>query len=483
MTTHEFEEIKDSLLAKRYKGVRLKPAEEGFNDGMYRAISVLETMIGKNYENAKNALLRERPRSALSNREAGFEDAILRAASKLREIHQRSAGTRKESPKNVKFTDVEHILFDDLGNPRRAFEIQIYDKNSLGEWNQVETVCTNGSIFYAVPDANGTLVPYHRCNDTLLPLNTDFNSPSCGRCYVVGKEIPVVHKVVGNEVLSRTQSRSGQIYELRRQDYSDSPSFYYFADASGRFRVNHGNHDLHALLDRLKRDFSSDRGLGHHLDQLSLCMPDKVVSMEFHKWVRFENLVGEHITYDEFKTLDSLCGLDVLEVQPKDLAFVQVFQTNLQSIRTGADELVYVTPCVKVEWVNLDEGWNGDYNTNDPTDENLLRFDVSVLRDGKWEEKDDASYCTQFPATASLEDKCNALRILGREYDDALSSDIDVSVKKLGERLSYISPASLSRSVAPHPPLSDQIKGAQAKADVTRNTDRTSITQTFANER
>ena len=40
---------------------------------------------------------------------------------------------------------------------------------------------------------------------------------------------------------------------------------------------------------------------------------------------------------------------------------------------------------VKVEWVELGEGWWGDYDPDDPMDEELLRFDVSWLDDaGQW---------------------------------------------------------------------------------------------------
>lgn len=56
---------------------------------------------------------------------------------------------------------------------------------------------------------------------------------------------------------------------------------------------------------------------------------------------------------------------------------------------------------LKVEWLNLGEGVNGDYDESDPNDVNLLRFDVSHLVNGEWEPVDDASYCTQMPADTS----------------------------------------------------------------------------------
>ena len=86
---------------------------------------------------------------------------------------------------------------------------------------------------------------------------------------------------------------------------------------------------------------------------------------------------------------------------------------------------------VKVEWEAVGEGLHGDYNPNNTEDIELLRFNVSVFRDGEWEEKEDASYCTNFPAAASEEDKMAALEILLDRFYDALTDDIDVSVKKL----------------------------------------------------
>lgn len=93
---------------------------------------------------------------------------------------------------------------------------------------------------------------------------------------------------------------------------------------------------------------------------------------------------------------------------------------------------------VKVEWVELGEGWNGDYDPKNPEDEKLLRFDVYVFVDREWEMKDDASYCTRFPVKATDEQKQKGPQLILDEFYDALSSDIACSVKKLGERMSWI---------------------------------------------
>lgn len=53
---------------------------------------------------------------------------------------------------------------------------------------------------------------------------------------------------------------------------------------------------------------------------------------------------------------------------------------------------------VRIDWVNLNEGRNGDFNPQDENDENLLRFDVSRLEDGQWRQVENGSYCTQVSA-------------------------------------------------------------------------------------
>lgn len=100
---------------------------------------------------------------------------------------------------------------------------------------------------------------------------------------------------------------------------------------------------------------------------------------------------------------------------------------------------------VKVEWVELGEGLYGDYDPMNPNDIELLRFDVYVLRDDGWEWKEDASYCTRFPADATILQRMKGLEILIKRFHEALHDDIDVSVKKLAEELSWISLADVEK--------------------------------------
>ena len=55
----------------------------------------------------------------------------------------------------------------------------------------------------------------------------------------------------------------------------------------------------------------------------------------------------------------------------------------------------------KVEFIDIGEGLDGDYNPEDPTDVPLLRFDSYVKVDGEWEPVEDGSYCTRVSAYAN----------------------------------------------------------------------------------
>lgn len=102
--------------------------------------------------------------------------------------------------------------------------------------------------------------------------------------------------------------------------------------------------------------------------------------------------------------------------------------------------LEYEEGGVRVCWEDIGEGICGDYDPDDPDDIPLLRFYVDIFRDGQWEEVEDASYCTRMPVNTPKPTLDRALRFLHAEYKDALSGYPYTSVKKLGERLSWISP-------------------------------------------
>lgn len=103
---------------------------------------------------------------------------------------------------------------------------------------------------------------------------------------------------------------------------------------------------------------------------------------------------------------------------------------------------------LRVDWSNIGEGYCGDFDEDDPEDENLLRFDVYVRNPSygenaedweKWDTVEDASYCTLMPATADKETLEKAIRSIFAEYRRAITQyPINFSVKKMGETLSWI---------------------------------------------
>jgi len=102
--------------------------------------------------------------------------------------------------------------------------------------------------------------------------------------------------------------------------------------------------------------------------------------------------------------------------------------------------LEYEEDGVRVSWDDIGEGICGDYDPDNPDDIPLLRFYVDIFQDGQWEEVEDASYCTQMPVATPVPILERALRYLHAEYKDALSGYPYSSVKRLGERLSWINP-------------------------------------------
>ena len=49
---------------------------------------------------------------------------------------------------------------------------------------------------------------------------------------------------------------------------------------------------------------------------------------------------------------------------------------------------------MRVVFEHIGEGYNGDYDPADPTDDELLRFTVQQLHDGNWHDVECGSYCT-----------------------------------------------------------------------------------------
>lgn len=72
----------------------------------------------------------------------------------------------------------------------------------------------------------------------------------------------------------------------------------------------------------------------------------------------------------------------------------------------------------KVVWEYIGEGWYGDFDPTDATDEPLLRFAVCTRKgNGDWEYADDASYCTQNPVDLEHEHMVGIGKEIVRAFD------------------------------------------------------------------
>ena len=121
----------------------------------------------------------------------------------------------------------------------------------------------------------------------------------------------------------------------------------------------------------------------------------------------------------------------------QDVTLADVFlgegEDEIASLRRGK---------VVVQFWDAGEGLCGDYDADDADDVHLLRFDVLVDEGGEQglTAVEDASYCTNTPASTPPEDLRRLLALLMSEiYEDvALASELHI--KKLCERLSWIGP-------------------------------------------
>lgn len=96
-------------------------------------------------------------------------------------------------------------------------------------------------------------------------------------------------------------------------------------------------------------------------------------------------------------------------------------------------EIALIDGKYKVEWVNLGEGKDGDYDPNDPDDVALLRFDVSF--DG--ELMQDGSYCTLLPVDTPENILRKGLERIMDTINEECRSDGSCSTKVF-EELSWI---------------------------------------------
>ncbi len=97
---------------------------------------------------------------------------------------------------------------------------------------------------------------------------------------------------------------------------------------------------------------------------------------------------------------------------------------------------------IKAVLEDIGEGVCGDYDPEDANDIQLLRFSAYINNDGIFEQMDDASYCTQIPLSTPYGELARLCMVIFEEYRDVADAYRNgSSVKRLGERLSWLSPS------------------------------------------
>lgn len=105
------------------------------------------------------------------------------------------------------------------------------------------------------------------------------------------------------------------------------------------------------------------------------------------------------------------------------------------SIEIG-QEREFIEQDIRVVLENIGEGWDGDFDPDDPDDENLLRFSIYKKENNEWIDVDDASYCTQIRYDIDDNLAHEILRYIMRQVKDDVISG--VSIKRTAEQLSWL---------------------------------------------
>ena len=141
----------------------------------------------------------------------------------------------KQILKNINFKQFN----DEFGNIKQQFEVIRYDKRSNGEWIEEERR-NSGSSYYII---DGQL--YCKCDNSLLPMNMNFKSETCGACFQIGKEVINNHKIINNEILFTCKNElTEKCLSLHKQSYSNDTSFYSLQDANKNWKVNYASSDI-----------------------------------------------------------------------------------------------------------------------------------------------------------------------------------------------------------------------------------------------
>ena len=150
---------------------------------------------------------------------------------------------------NIKNVNFEKFA-DEYGNLLKEFEVIKYFKCADGQWKEAERYGSDRDTY----EVDGQL--YFRSDDTLIMLNMDFDSKTCGACYQIGNLIKNNKKITGNEILFTCKIVSNYTLSFHKQSYSDGTCFYTLQDEKGDWNVGYGSDNISNLIARMQREIT-----------------------------------------------------------------------------------------------------------------------------------------------------------------------------------------------------------------------------------
>ena len=156
----------------------------------------------------------------------------------------------------LELNDYKSVLYDEFGNRISIPLVEYYEKNSKGEWIKRRETEEKSNNFVI----NGQLYEWYVGDDSLMPLNMDFNSPTCHACYkVVGERTDFV-RITKNEILYCCPIL--KMY-LHKKSYSDGTCFYSLIRNGQRdSNISECSSDLNDLIKQMElyNDFAREYG-------------------------------------------------------------------------------------------------------------------------------------------------------------------------------------------------------------------------------
>lgn len=150
------------------------------------------------------------------------------------------------------FNKFKKLWYDELGNRTVNAVTERYEKRSDGKWYKDESWESIKSNIFVI---DGQIYERFVGDESLMPLNMDFNSSTCGVYWKLIKEIKNTEvKITNNEIIY-----SSDIIDLyiHKQSYSDNTCFYSIIRGNSRdANVNECGDNIDDILTVFQRDLS-----------------------------------------------------------------------------------------------------------------------------------------------------------------------------------------------------------------------------------